>query len=122
MGTSGGSLLGAGLGAIAGALDSKDKEQTQSRDPWKPAQPFLQQQIDQGMALSKQYQQQPFSQAQRTAYGNMGGLLDSINAGAPGLLSQMGQVQQFQRGGQPTTRQVGMPLNWQAGLLGNFGT
>ncbi len=123
----GGSLVGAGLGAVAGALDSQDKEQTQSREPWKAAQPFLNQLLGQGQQLSTQYQQQPFSQAQRTAYGNMGGLLDSINAQVPGLLGTFnanasganqlvrGQPRQLQGGGANFS-------GYMPGLLGNFGT
>lgn len=114
--------VAAGLGALAGAADGGDKTQSSARDPWAPAQPFLRGLLDQGQGLSAQYRAQPFSPAQQTAYGNIGGLLDSINAASPGLLNNMGQVQQFVRGGKPTTRGVGMNLQWAPGLLGSFGT
>lgn len=81
--------LGGLAGAALGAASSQDQEQTTTRDPWKPAQPFLQQQIDRGIALSKQYADQPFSQQQQTAYNNFGGLLNAINGGAGGLLQGM---------------------------------
>lgn len=81
--------LGGLAGAALGAASSQDQEQTTTRDPWGPAQPFLRQQIDQGMALSKQYADQPFSPQQQTAYNNFGGLLNAINGGAGGLLQGM---------------------------------
>lgn len=76
-------------GAALGALSSKDQQQTttQTREPWGPAQDFIKQQIAQGQKLAGQYQQQPFSPQQQTAYNNYGGLLNSINSGAQGLLA-----------------------------------
>lgn len=121
MGTNTGQLIGAGLGAVAGAIDSQDKEQSVSKEPWSKAQPFLEQLLGQGQQLATRYQQQPFSPAQQQAYANMGGLLGGINQSMPGLLSQMSSQQQFVRGGQPTRTQ-GVNLQWQPGLLGNYGT
>ena len=127
MGATGGLNAGGLLGAVAGAIDSKDSEQKQSRDPWEPAQPFLKQQIGQGMDLSNRYQQQPFSQAQQTAYGNVGGLLDAINANAGGLLGGFNATasgaNNFVRGQRPTLTGSQFNLNGFApGLLGSFGT
>ena len=76
-------------GTALGAMSGKDQQQTSSRDPWGPAQPFLQDLIGQGQQLSQAYQQQPFSQQQQTAYNNLGGLLNAINTGAGGLLAGM---------------------------------
>lgn len=83
------SVLNAGsvLGAVAGALDGQDKQQTSSRDPWAAAQPFLKQLLGDGQTLYGQYRDQPFSPGQQTAYSNYGGLLNAINGGAQGLLS-----------------------------------
>lgn len=78
-----GGLLGAGLGAAA----SGDKEQTSSKDPWGPAQQWIKDNISSGQALQQQYQAQPFSQQQQTAYGNLGGLLNAINTMAPQMLA-----------------------------------
>lgn len=114
--------------AAYGAYDAnKDKQQTSSRDPWAPAQPFLLAQLMRGAQLQDQYTQQPFSAAQQTAYGNVGGLLDSLNATAPGLLSALqvnaGGGNQFVRGRQNAIPTYDMPgWNFQPGLLGNFGT
>lgn len=129
-----GSGLNAGslLGAVAGALDGGDKQQTSSRDPWAPAQPFLKQQLDQGQALATQYQQQPFSAAQQTAYGNLGGLLDTINKNAGGLLGGFNAAASGANNYDRSTprRQLtgGQALGqmdlsaYAPGLLGNFGT
>lgn len=129
-----GSGLNAGslLGAVAGALDGGDKQQTSSRDPWAPAQPFLKQQLDQGQALATQYQQQPFSQAQQTAYGNLGGLLDTINRNAGGLLSGFNAAasgaNNYDRANPRRQLTGGQALGqmdlsaYAPGLLGNFGT
>lgn len=112
-------------GGVAGALDSKDKEQTSTRDPWAPMQPYLLGLADDGRSLYNQYKAQPFSDAQQKAYGNVGGLLDSLNGQAPalmGLLGQLGQ-NQFVRGQRnQTPAGQGATLNWSPGLLGNFGT
>ena len=78
----------AGLaGGLFGAASGKDSTQTSSRDPWGPAQPFLTQLIGQGQTLATDLQAHPFSDAQKTAYGNNASLLNAINTGAPGLLA-----------------------------------
>lgn len=129
-----GSGLNAGslLGAIAGAADGGDKQQTSSRDPWAPAQDFLKQQIGQGQALATQYQQQPFSAAQQTAYGNLGGLLDTINKNAGGLLGGFNAAasgaNNYDRSNPRRQLTGGAGLgqmdlsSYMPGLLGNFGT
>ena len=94
--------LGGLAGAAAGALSSKDQQQTTSRDPWAPAQPMLKGLIDQLPALQQQYAQQPFNDAQKAGYNNMAGLLDLVNKNAGGLLSgfqaNASGANQFQRG------------------------
>lgn len=126
-GGGGASPLAMLLGGLLGAKGGKDQQQTSSRDPWAPMQPYLLGLAEDGRKLYNQYTQQPFSPAQQTAYGNVGGLLDSLNATAPGLLSALQQTagggNQFVRGQQnraPTYDMSGW--NFQPGLLGNFGT
>jgi len=117
------------LGAAAGAADGGDKTQSSSRDPWAPMQPYLKALAQEGADLYGKYKAQPFSQAQQNAYGNIGGLLDLVNANAGGLLSgfqaNADGRNQFKRGQQNTL--IGSSFNptaaqWQPGLLGNFGT
>lgn len=76
-------------GAYQGANQAKDQQQTQTRDPWGPAQPFILDALQQGQKLNQQYQQQPFSAQQQQAYNNLGGLLSAVNQGIPGLLAGM---------------------------------
>jgi len=95
---SGAGSLGNVIGAALGAASARDQEQSANqtsaskttKDPYAPAKPFLDQMIGQGQQLATQYQQQPFSQAQQTAYNNLGGLLNAINGGAGALLQGMG--------------------------------
>ena len=124
----GGAMLPALLGAVAGALDSRDKESTSSRAPWAPMQPYLLGLAEDGRGLYNQLKAQPFSPAQQTAYNNVGGLLDVLNLNAGGLLQGMqanatGQ-NKFVRG-QPRQLIGSAPIDgmaFQPGLLGNFGT
>lgn len=122
---SGGLNWGGVLGAAAGALDSRDQEQKQSRDPWEPAQGFLKQQIGQGQDLSNRYQANPFSADQMAAYNNQFGLLNAINQNAGGLLggfnANASGANQFVRG-QPQRLQ-GSTFNlggYTPGLLTGF--
>lgn len=122
---SGGLNWGGVLGAAAGALDSRDEEQKQSRDPWEPAQGFLKQQIGQGQDLSNRYQANPFSADQMAAYNNQFGLLNAINQNAGGLLggfnANASGANQFVRG-QPQRLQ-GSTFNlggYTPGLLTGF--
>jgi hypothetical protein len=111
-----------------GAMDSKDKQQTSSREPWAPMQPYLLGLAEDGRGLYNQLKAQPFSQAQQTAYGNVGGLLDVLNQNAGGLLQGMQAnatgANQFVRG-KPRALTGSAPIDGMAftpGLLGNFGT
>ena len=81
--------LGSVFGGVAGAMGSRDQQQTSSRDPWAPAQPFLKDLLSQGQQLQQQYLQQPFSPQQQAAYNNIGGLLNAVNNSAGGLFGGM---------------------------------
>jgi hypothetical protein len=110
-------------------LTPEESWNVQSGDPWAPAQDCLKRQIGTGSQLAQQFQARPFSQAQQTAYGNVGGLLDLLNTNAGGLLSgpqaNASGANQFVRG-QPTRLQgstfAPTAAQWTPGLLGNFGT
>lgn len=79
--------LGMGvLGAASNRDQTSTNSQTNTREPWAPAQPLLQSLIGSTQKLADQYSAQPFTPAQQTAYNNLGGLLNTINSGAPGLL------------------------------------
>lgn len=90
------------LGAAFGANSSRDQNQQIQREPWKPAQPYLEGLLKDGAQLYDQYKQQPFSQSQQAGYTNIGSLLDLVNNNAGGLLSgfraNASGANQFQRG------------------------
>lgn len=113
-------------GAVGGAVDAKDQTQTQTRDPWGPAQPYILEALQQGQKLNQQYQAQPFSPQQQAAYNNLGGLLNLANTNAPGLLSgfqanAMG-ANNYDRSNprKALTGSAPMQGNWNPGLLSFF--
>ena len=132
---SGAGSLGNVIGAALGAASARDQEQSAnqtstsktSKDPYAPAKPFIDQMIGQGQQLAAQYQQQPFSQAQQTAYNNLGGLLNAINGGVGGLMQGMGAASSgannFDRANPRKALQGGgFDLSgWAPGLLQFFG-
>lgn len=81
----GGKILGGVVGGLMGGDDTQT--QTQSRDPWGPAQPWLRQNLQTGQNLQGYYQQNPFNQLQRTSYQNIAGDIDNFrNNINPGLM------------------------------------
>lgn len=97
-------LTGGNLGAIAGGLlgaaasgDTKT-ESTSQKDPWKPAQPYLLENLQTNSDLQKQYAANPFSNEQKTAYQNSFNNSDNFrNNVAPGLLGMVNSFQPYQR-------------------------
>lgn len=121
-------LAGKAAGALAGAASSRDQTQSANRDPWGPAQPLLKDLIAQAQTLSQQYQQQPFSPAQQTAYGNQAGLLNAMTSSAPGLLAGFGAnasgANNYDRANPRRALTGGQSIDWQGyapGLLQFFG-
>lgn len=113
-------------GAVGGAVDAKDQTQTQTRDPWGPAQPYILEALQQGQKLNQQYQAQPFSPQQQTAYNNLGGLLNLANTNAPGLLSGFQAnatgANNYDRSNPRKSLLGSAPMqgNWNPGLLSFF--
>ncbi len=93
---------GALLGGLLGGQSSRQST-TQSRDPYAPAQPWINSNINSGMSLQKQYQAQPLSLGQIGAYANSQGLTDGFRAQAASLTNQMNNMRQFDRNN-PTQR------------------
>ena len=78
-----GSVIGGLMGDSGGG-----SQQTASKEPWAPVQPWLLENIDYGRGLQSHYQQNPFNQLQQTAYQNTFGDLDAFrNQMAPGLMN-----------------------------------
>lgn len=82
-------ILGPVAGAVVGGMMGGDDQQTQtqSRDPWGPAQPWMRQNLQTGQRLQGYYEQNPFNQLQRTSYQNIAGDIDNFrNNINPGLM------------------------------------
>jgi hypothetical protein len=102
-------------------MGGKDKNggagaQTQTKEPWAAAQPWITNNMQRGQALQNQLTAQPFSAQQEQAYNNSYAQSDYMRSLVPSLLGQM-QNQQvgFDRtGAQPNKQNA---WNW-AGLMG----
>ena len=83
-------IAGAVAGSVvSGAMNKSGSggSQTVDKSPWEPAQPFLKDLIKDGQSLYSNYQQNPFSDAQKTAYQNQFTMADTYNNQImPGLL------------------------------------
>jgi hypothetical protein len=100
-------VLGPVAGAVVGGLMGGDDEQTQTqnRDPWGPAQPWLRANLNTGQNLQGYYERHPFNQIQQTAYQNTLSDLDNyrqnINPGMMAFANRlMGTNYQRGQGGQ----------------------
>lgn len=120
-----GAVAGAAIGVVGSQL-GKDKNggagtTTASKEPWAAAAPWLQQNLDQGQALQRQYQNQPFNQQQQQAFANQYAQSDYMRSLVPSLL---GQIQGQQLGfdpANPTARPKAFTWDAAGGLLGGGG-
>lgn len=97
-------LAGAALG---GLLSSSGGTQKTKTGPWKAAQPWMKNLIEQGQSLQDQYMANPFSQRQLDAAGNQFGLLDYMMQMAPGLMNNYGILGQGYDRNAPNRTQSG---------------
>lgn len=119
-----GYIGGAAVGVVGSALlsDSGSKSgggagtTTNTKEPWAAAQPWIQQNLQQGQALQNRYTDQPFNLQQQQAYNNQYAQSDYMRQLVPSLLNQMqGQQVGFDRtGAQPNKQNA-----WQWGLNGD---
>lgn len=113
-------------GAYQGSKDAKDQTQTQTRDPWGPAQPYILANLQRGQQLQDQLAANPFTPQQQTAYNNIGGLLNLMNQNAPGLLggyqANATGANNYDRSNprKALTGSTAMQGNWAPGLLNFF--
>ena len=64
------------------------QSQSQSREPWAPAQPWLRQNLQTGQNLQNYYQQNPFNSIQQTSMQNMLGDIDNFRSNInPGMMA-----------------------------------
>lgn len=118
-------IAGAVVGGLMGGGDSKP--QTQSKDPWGPAQKPLQNNLEQLQQLQAYQQQNPWNNLQQTGYQNTFSDLDSFRNQNNGLMQFANQMmgQRYQRG-QPQSglliqqqmpQQMGQQMGQPQGLL-----
>jgi hypothetical protein len=118
-----GAVIGAGAGLLGSAMSSSgDKNggagtQSQSKEPWAPAQPWLLSNIVQGQNLQNQYTANPFSPKQQAAYDNSYAQGDYMRSLIPGLLGQM----QDQPMGFDPANPLARPKAWDWNALGGGG-
>jgi hypothetical protein len=103
-------IAGAVVGGLLGGGSSGGGTVSQDRNPWGPAQPWLQNLINQGQGLQSQYAANPFSQAQQTAYSNQNALSDAYRSMLPDLLKSIGNAGSFDRTN-PLARPAGYNFN-----------
>lgn len=92
-----GAIGGAAVSVVGGALmnsggSSKNGgagTQTQSKEPWAPAQPWIMNNLAQGQNLQNAYMAQPFSALQNQAYNNQNNQSAYMRALVPDLLGQI---------------------------------
>jgi hypothetical protein len=96
-----GAVAGAAIGAVGSYAASKGGSssnggagtQTQSKEPWLQAQPWITSNLNRGQELQTAYQNQPFSALQNQAYQNQGNQSAYMRAAVPSLLGQISNQQ-----------------------------
>lgn len=111
-------LAGAGLGALANSKDTQNTN-TQSTDPWAPAQPYLKDNLQTNANMQEYYRANPFSSEQKTAYQGLLNTLANNNANVPALLANAGNFGQSSRGKMPAMAGLlsgtqAAPIDWNA--------
>lgn len=85
------SIAGPVIGSVVGGLFGSDgggQQQSQSREPWAAAAPWLKKQLEDGQNLQGYYQQNPFNPQQQVGYQNLLSGYDNYSQNiAPGLMS-----------------------------------
>lgn len=113
-------ILGPVAGAVVGGLMGGDSQQSQSqsREPWAPAQPWMRQNLQTGQNLQNYYQQNPFNSIQQTSYQNLLGDIDNyrqnVNPGLMAFANKLMNTNYSRNGGQGGTQSS------QGGLLGGL--
>lgn len=122
-----GAVAGAAIGVVGSQL-GKDKNggagsatQTQTKEPWAAAAPWLEQNLSQGQALQQRYQDQPFNQQQQQAFANQYAQSDYMRSLVPSLLTQLQGQQLGFDPSNPTAKPTAFNWNASGGLLGGSG-
>lgn len=105
----GGAVAGAVVPGLLGGGGEGGQTQTQSKDPWAAAIPWLTQNLQSGQALQAQYAANPFSAQQQQSYGNQFANSDYMRQLTGSVLGQMNQQKPFDRTN-PSARPQGFQL------------
>lgn len=84
-------------GLMGGGSDGQQQTQTQSKEPWAAAAPWLQANIGKGQALQSQYETQPFNAQQTLGYNKQYGNADYMRGLTGSVLGQLNGFQPFDR-------------------------
>lgn len=83
-----GPVIGSVVGGLFGSEGGGGQQQSQSREPWAAAAPWLRKQLEDGERLQGYYQQNPFNPQQQVGYQNLLSGYDNYSQNiAPGLMS-----------------------------------
>lgn len=96
-----GAVAGAAVGVVGSALTSRGGSQTnggagtqtQTKEPWLQAQPWIMNNLSQGQALQNAYQAHPFNDLQNQAFQNQANQSAYMRAAVPSLLGQISAQQ-----------------------------
>jgi hypothetical protein len=117
-----GAVAGAAVGVVGNALTSDRNggagTQTQSKEPWAAAQPWIMNNLAQGQNLQNAYTAQPFNALQQQAYGNQQNQSDYMRAAIPSLLGQMSGKQIGLDRSNPNARPEAFNFNTLLGAAG----
>lgn len=90
--------------------------QTQSKEPWAAAQPWILNNLVQGQALQNQYTQNPFNSQQQAAYGRMGNQTAYMGGLVPSLLGQLSGQQLGYNRSNPNARPQAFNFDGNTGM------
>ena len=109
---------GAAVGAFANSKDTKNTN-TQSTDPWAPAQPYLLDNLKTNAAMQEHYRANPFSNEQKTAYQGLLNTVANNSANAAPMMANANSFMQSSRGRTPAMQGLlsgtqAAPIDWNA--------
>ena len=109
---------GAAVGAFANSKDTKNTN-TQSTDPWAPAQPYLLDNLKTNAAMQEHYRANPFSNEQKTAYQGLLNTVANNQANAAPMTANANAFMKSNRGRMPAMQGLlsgtqAAPIDWNA--------
>lgn len=119
-----GAVAGAAVGVVGSALTSGGGSQTnggagtqtQSKEPWAAAQPWIMNNLMQGQNLQNSYTASPFNAQQQAAYGRMGNQTAYMGSLVPSLLGQISGQQLGYNRSNPNARPTAYNFDGNTGM------